>query len=100
MEEPLDQLEPPQPDEDRAITGRIVFWNFGIILGYSILSWFVLGYESANFDFILIICQVVINFLLGVIAMIRGNVPWALGYLFSILLIVLTGFIVLFDKVG
>ncbi|MBK8923168.1 MAG: hypothetical protein IPM81_16935 [Saprospirales bacterium] len=99
MEQPLDQINAPEPRENEDVFGKILLWNLGIMLGYVTLSGLTGKSESVFLDLILMILQVAANLLLAIISFVQGKRNAGLGFLLSLFLVVIVGFGVCAGKI-
>ncbi len=90
MDAPLDDLQPEQPKRKDAF-GKILLWNFGIMLGFMTLTGLGGQTDSLIIDLLLMVLQVAANLLLGIIFVVQRKYNSGLAFLLSAFLVVIIG---------
>lgn len=91
MDAPLDDLQTEEQPKRKDAFGKILLWNFGIMLGFMTLTGLSGNTDSLIVDLLLMIVQVAANLLLGIIFVVQRKYNAGLAFLLSAFLVVIIG---------
>ena len=92
MEEtPLDAPTTEQP-KNKGSFGKVLIWNFGLMLGFMILTGLSGNQDSLILDLVFMVLQVILNLVLGLILLLRKQTHSGLGCLSSAFLVFIVGY--------